>query len=169
MIELILLLVLLLVICQIVYTTVKIGISPMPSSFKASKTMFELSQESTCKTIIDVGSGFGFLALYCALKNPNKKVIGYEISLFPWIFSIFIKYIFRCNNLTFYRKNFLDIEFLDDCLIICYLFPDGMKKLEEKLNNSNLRVISNTFSFKNRKPTKIINVNDLYKTPIYVY
>ncbi len=169
MFELILLLILLLCICQIVYTTIKIGISPMPSSPKVSKVMFDLSQNSQCKTVIDVGSGFGFLALFFAFKNKNLKVIGYESSFIPWFISQFLRFILRCDNLVFYRRNFLDIEFPQDCIVICYLFPQGMHTLENKLQNKNFMIISNTFSFKNKKAKQIVNVGDLYKTPIYVY
>ena len=158
-----------LIICQIAYVSIKIGISPMPSSLKVCNKMYELSQHDEYKMIIDVGSGFGLLALYFAFKNPKVKIIGYEISYFPWLVSVFLKHIFRCNNLFFYRKNFLKIDFSDDSLIICYLFPKGMEMLEEKLINSGLCVISNTFGFKNRKAKDIFRVNDLYKTPVYVY
>lgn len=169
MFELILLLILLIVICQIVYSSIKIGISPMPSSLTACKAMFDLSQKSKSDTIIDVGSGFGFLSLYFALKNPNKEIIGYETSFFPWLVSVGIKYICRCENLIFYRKNFLEVKFKSKCLIICYLFPQGMRSLEEKIRNLDLMVISNTFSFINKKPNQVIKINDLYKTPLYVY
>lgn len=169
MFELTLLLFFLLIICQIVYTSIKIGISPMPSSLKACNIMFDLSKKSKSKTIIDVGSGFGFLALFFAFKNPNVKIIGYETSLFPWMISVVAKYICRRENLNFYRKNFLTIEFPSDCLIICYLFPQGMFTLEDKLKHRDIMVISNTFSFNKQKPKETKKVNDLYKTPIYVY
>jgi len=141
----------------------------MPSSLKACQTMYEVSLQSKCKTIIDVGSGFGFLAIYFAFKYKDKKVIGYETSLFPWIVSMMLKKICRCDNLSFYRKNYLTIDLPNDCLFICYLFPAGMLLLEEKLKDSTTIVISNTFSFKTKKTKQIIKVNDLYKTPIYVY
>jgi len=169
MFEIILLLVFLVIVCQIVYTSIKIGISPMPSSFKACQIMNELSRRSKETTIVDVGSGFGFLGLFFALKNPTKKIIGYEVSLFPWVISLVLKCIFRCDNLFFYKRNFLKINFPKNCLIICYLFPEGMKTLEKKLETRNLKIISNTFTFKIQKHKKIVRVNDLYQTPIYVY
>ena len=169
MFEVFLLLCLLLILICIVYTSVKIGIAPMPSSFKSAHKMNEISLSVGKNSVLDLGSGFGFLALYFAWKNPQVKIIGYETSFFPWVFSLSLKYLFRCENLTFYRKDYLYIDIPVDCLIICFLFPKGMTLLEDKLKNSSNRVISNTFSFTNKKPLDIYTINDLYKTKIYLY
>ena len=172
MFELIILFVLLLVVISIVYTSLKVGISPMPSSFKACRAMIEATKDNKSQTIIDVGSGFGFLALNFASKYPHTKVIGYEISFFPWAVSMALKWLSRYDNITFHHKNFLNEEFDKESLIVCYLFPKGMSDLEVKLNNENIDitcVVSNTFSFPQKKPKKIIYLDDLYKTPIYIY
>ena len=169
MFEVFLLLSLLLILICIVYISVKIGISPMPSSFKAAYKMNEISLSLEKDTVADLGSGFGFLALYFALKNPKVKIIGYETSFFPWFFSICLKYVFNCKNLYFYKENYLDIDIPEDYLIICFLFPKGMDLLEVKLKSLENSVISNTFSFKTKEPIQTHILDDLYKTKIYLY
>jgi len=169
MFEVFLLLCLLLILICIVYTSVKIGIAPMPSSFKSAHKMNEISLSVGKNSVLDLGSGFGFLALYFAWKNPQVKIIGYETSFFPWAFSICLKYVFNCKNLYFYKENYLDIDIPVDCLIICFLFPKGMDLLEVKLKSLENRVISNTFSFKEKEPLQIYVLDDLYKTKIYLY
>lgn len=172
MFELSLLIILLFVVSSIVYTSVKIGISPMPSSLKAHSVIIESIEKFPNSNVVDVGSGFGFLAIRIASSYPNRNVVGYEISFFPWLISVCFKYLFGYKNLDFYRKNFLNITFESNSTFVCYLFPDGMKLLEDKLKKEKVEVnllISNTFSFINRKPHKTIYLDDIYKTPIYFY
>ncbi|NQY94885.1 MAG: hypothetical protein HRT43_12020, partial [Campylobacteraceae bacterium] len=105
MFELIFLFVLLCMLAIIVYQTLMIGISPMPSSLMAVKNISKRVRNHKNKTLVDLGSGFGSLAIYLAFKNRDKKVIGYEISYFPWLISSFFQKILMLKNLTFYRKD----------------------------------------------------------------
>ena len=170
MFELYLLIFLLLIILLIVITTLRVGISPMPSSKLVAKEMLELLKNSRDNTIIDLGSGFGGLAIFLASRLPEKKVIGYEISFIPWLISIILKKLLRLKNLEFYRKDFLKQE-LKNASLVCYLFPKGMEKLEEKLfeDTINTTIISSTFAFRNIKERKIVKASDIYKTPIFLY
>ena len=163
---------LLLILSAIAYVSIKIGISPMPSSLKACKTIMTAVVHMKSSTIIDVGSGFGILALYLASKCPNKKIIGYEISYFPWLISVVFKFFGGYKNLQFYRKNFLQVDFPKDCILVCYLFPQGMSDLDKKLDIEKKEItclVSNTFALGQKKPKEIIRLRDMYKTPIYIY
>lgn len=170
MFEIYLLCFLLIIILLIVISSLKIGISPMPSSKKANKAIFKEIKNTKNEVIIDLGSGFGSLAIFLASRLPYKTIIGYELSFIPWIISTLLKYILNIKNLHFYRKNFL-VQDLSDASLICYLFPKGMEKLEDKLfeENINTKIISNTFAFRNIKARRIIELEDIYKTPIYLY
>ena len=170
MFELYLLIILLTIVLLIALHSLKIGISPMPSSKKVALEILELSKKSTYNTVIDLGSGFGSLAIFLAINLPEKKVIAYELSFFPYIISKILRFIFKIKNLEIYRKDFLK-EDLKDALLICYLFPEGMNKLEDKLFDEtiNTEIISSTFAFKNIKFRKKIEAKDIYKTPIYFY
>lgn len=142
----------------------------MPSSKASHKIILEYVKKTENKTIIDLGSGFGSLAIFLALNLPNRKIIGYELSFFPWLISIFLKKLLRLENLHFYKKDFLKQD-LKNATLVCYLYFKGMRKLEDKLfeDSINTTIISSTFSFFNIKYRDRLYTNDLFKTPIYLY
>lgn len=170
MFELYLLIFLLLVIVSIMITTLQVGISPMPSSKKASQAILENIRNSKEDIVIDLGSGFGNLAIFLASNLPNKKVIGYELSFVPWLVSIFLTKLLRIKNLKFYRKNFYKQE-LKNAALVCYLYPKAMEKLEDKIFDEtiNTKIVSSTFAFRNIKARDTILLDDFYRTPIYIY
>jgi predicted RNA methylase len=123
-------------------------------------------------SIIDLGSGWGTLVIAAACKNPNKQVVGYELSWLPWLVSITRKYSLGLDNLTICRKDFNNAELNKFSVIFCYLFPQGMTALYEKLKVEQLSkivVVSNTFALASCQATKVVKLNDAYRTPIYVY
>ncbi len=170
MFELLFFIFLLLILLFIVISTLLIGIAPTPSSKKVALKFQTLIATSSYETIIDLGSGFGTLAIFLARKFPDRKIIGYEISFFPWLFSLLLKYVFNLKNLELYQKDFLKLPF-ENALYICYLFPKGMEKINEKINqeDSHIELISSTFALRNKKVKKEVKVNDIYQTPLLWY
>lgn len=157
---------------SIVWTTLRTGISPMLSSGKARKAMLDALGSPKEVPLIDLGSGWGTLVIAMARKYPHHRVIGYELSWSPWLVSLIRKYFLRLHNLTLYRRDFLKAEFPDPSVLLCYLFPGGMRSLEQKLASKrpkDIRIISNTFALPPCSPAKTIRLNDAYRTPIYVY
>jgi hypothetical protein len=170
--KLILLALLLLVVISIVWSTLRTGISPMPSSRKACHAMLASTDRPINGHLIDLGSGWGTLVIALARKYPRQQVIGYELSWFPWLVSIIRKYVLRLDNLTLYRKDFKKARISDASILFCYLFPGGMISLDEKLKreqSNEILIVSNTFALPSCQPTKVIRLKDIYKTPIYVY
>ncbi|KPH91989.1 hypothetical protein AMS57_00180 [Pseudoalteromonas undina] len=163
----------LLIALSIVWSTLKTGISPMMSSSKARQTMLAAISMDEKGALIDLGSGWGTLVIPVAKRHPNKQVIGYELSWFPWLISMLFKYSLGLNNLTLYRKDFKNADLSSASTLVCYLFPDGMVALEEKLKhdvvNNKITIVSNTFALPSYKPTNVIKLKDFYQTPIYVY
>ncbi|PKG37139.1 hypothetical protein CXF74_20440 [Psychromonas sp. Urea-02u-13] len=161
-----------LIVLSIIWSTLKTGISPMMSSRKACQTMLAEIDMHEEGSLIDLGSGWGTLVIAVAKKHPNKQVIGYELSCFPWLVSTIFKYGLRLDNLTLYRKDFKNAELSTASTLVCYLFPGGMIALQEKLALevfNNVIIVSNTFALPLCQPTKVIRLRDIYKTPIYVY
>jgi len=171
MTELIIFVLLIYIVMSVVLYTLKIGISPMFSSSKVTAFILQKINIYDKNTIIDLGSGWGLFTYIVAKNNPNKKVIGYELSPFPFYFSILIKTIFQIKNLNFYRKDFLKIEFSSDVLYYAYLFPKGMENLENKIVQSDqkLLLLSSTFALPKEKAFAKNILDDLFKTPIYTY
>ena len=172
MFELILLFTLLCLLSMIVYRSVEIGISPTPSSLTAVKTISKITQKSDNLTIIELGSGFGFLALYLGHHNKSKKIIAYEISYIPYLISLFLQKILQVKNISFRNENFLELPFQENITYVCYLFPQAMKDLDIKILEENIELsllVSSTFALSGLKAKNICYLKDLYKTPIYTY
>ena len=170
MFEFIVLLILLFFVLYIMVDSLKIGISPMPTNKKTSYKILEILKNEKQEKIYELGSGFGSLAIFLATNLPNKKVIAYEVSIIPWLVSIILKRLLKTDNLHIYRKDFL-FENLNDGVLVCYLFPKGMEKLEDKIfdDTINTTIISNTFAFRNIKQRETLVVNDFLKTLIFIY
>ena len=65
----------------------------------------------------------------------------------------------------------MEVSLDDAALIVCYLFPGGMRKLKPKLEMlpTGTIVISNTFSISGWVPEQTFQAQDLYRSPVYVY
>lgn len=161
---------------SIIYNTVKLGISPMPSSNKAYLAMMQLIDEAEIETktgpIIDLGSGWGNFVIRIAKRYPQRQIVGYELSFLPWLTSTLLKRLFRLENLTLYRQDFYQADLSSASVLVCYLFPQAMKKISDKLHLEQADVnflISNNFALTSWQPCKTIQIDDFYKSPIYLY
>jgi hypothetical protein len=156
---------------SIIWSTLRTGVPPMPSSRKVRNVIAASLENIHEKRIIDLGSGWGTLVTHLALKFPERQIIGYELSFAPWFFSLFIKHIYQLNNLTLYRKNFFKAD-LSGAVLLCYLLPSSMSVLEKKLQQDKKTaslLISNTFALPSCKIQKQIRIQDIYKSPVYIY
>jgi 16S rRNA A1518/A1519 N6-dimethyltransferase RsmA/KsgA/DIM1 with predicted DNA glycosylase/AP lyase activity len=161
---------------SIVWSTLALGISPMPSSKKARKAMLQLVHETEMETgngaIFELGSGWGNLLIPLAEAYPQRRIVGYELSFIPWLTTVVLKKILGLTNIQVLRQNFLHADLNSASIILCYLFPGGMQGIQNKLDSKTGKLeylISNNFSLPSHKPSKIIELNDLYKSPIYSY
>lgn len=170
--EVVLILFTLLVGGSITWSTIRVGISPMPSSKTARQAILRLTEETGAGAIIDMGCGWGNLVIPLALKFPHRQIVGYELSIMPWFTAVIIKKLLRLKNLELYRQDFLNADWSGSSVIVCYLFPGGMDAIKNKIESekSDIRfVISNNFALPSHQPDKIIRLNDFYKSPVYLY
>ena len=147
----------------------KVGIAPVPSSKSARREMISLVGGGE-KTIIDLGSGYGSLA-FSLSENQNVNVIGYELSILPYLYSQAKKLILGRDNLTFHRKDFLNENLSGASVLTCFLYAKGMEVLEEKIRKDKLSVtiISNTFPLPSVEPDKVIDIDDVFSKSVYLY
>lgn len=160
------------VLLSIVWYSVRTGISPMPSSANVRKIIMDEVGNAAEGTVVDAGSGWGTLVIHFAARYPERKVTGYELSPIPWLVSLVRKKIFRLDNLRIYRRDFLKADLRNAGIIVCYLYPGGMDKLEKKLKEEQAgihTVISSTFAFPSCTFDKVIHANDMHRSPVYVY
>lgn len=150
---------------SIFITTLRMGISPMPTSVKALKKLLEILPKNLDGTIYDLGSGFGLVAYLLAKKYPKATVTGIEISFVPyWIAKVVF---FAAPNLSFVRKDYRKCDFSGANLIYCYLFPRGMEDLSQM--DIRCALISNTFALPNREISKAVAIGDLYDSYFLFY
>lgn len=151
---------------SIVVTSLRAGISPMPSSRKAQKAIISAIPPNTHGLIFDLGSGWGNVIF------PLATIRGVELSPVPWAVSRIGASLFGYSNLDIQRCNFQDISLDDAEVVVCYLFPDGMTSLKTKFEEElkpNTLIVSNTFRLAGWEPEEVITLNDVHQTPIYRY
>ena len=119
--------------------------------------------------IYELGSGWGGLALLLAKHYPRANVIAFELSPIPYLVSRIRQFLSNRTNLTIVRGNFYDHNLSNARAVICYLFPDGMKKLAPKLNKElpeKCTIISNTYSLRELNNETIFVLDDCSDTGI---
>mgnify|MGYP002700792293 CR=1 FL=1 len=161
-----------LITLSIVYGTVKSGISPMPSSSKAYQAMVTLIDETGTGSITDMGSGWGNFVIPIARRYPQREIVGYEMSFLPYLTSTLIKRVLGLKNLTLHRQNFLNADLSTSSVLVCYLFPETMEKIKNKLLLEKPEVeflISNNFALPSWQSERMIQLNDFYRSPVYLY
>ena len=154
----------LLVLISIVISTIRTGISPMPSSTQTRNHMIALIPTEP-KYCIDLGSGWGGLLQLLSKRYPSSNIIGYELSWFPYLYA---KWMFRKKTIEVYRKDYLSVSFPEDSVFLCYLCPSSMKRLSTKIPKKGW-LISHTFALPNHNPVKTYVCDDAYRTHIYMY
>ena len=144
----------------------------MPSSNKAYRAIATLVDKTGSGPIVDLGSGWGNFVIRIAKKHPQRQVIGYELSVLPWLISILLKKLFGLKNLTLHRQNFYNVDLPPSSVLVCYLFPVAMERIKDKLQLEQADIsflISNSFALPSWQPLKVVQVDDFYKSPIYLY
>jgi len=152
----------------------------MPSSKKARDAIIQLLEsagegtatETESWPIVDLGSGWGSLIIRLAMRYPGRQIVGYELSVLPWLVTVLIGKLLGLKNLSVYRQNFLKVDLSASSIMLCYLFPAGMRTLEEKLATEVTTaryVISNNFALPSLRAEKTLHLNDFYKSPVYRY
>lgn len=158
---------------SVIFYTFWNGISPMPSSPQAIREILALIPSYLPSgTIYELGSGWGTLAIPLARRLPNQEVCGLESSWIPFAISSVLGKISSLPNLQFHCKDFFSHSLADASLVVCYLYPGAMKRLKgkfEKELKSGVWVISHTFAVPGWEPYAVRELNDIYRTRIYLY
>ena len=75
------------VLINLVWHSVRLGMTPAPSLRKAIRAVNSLlaAHHRAAGRVIDLGSGWGTLVIALARKHPDIQFIGYEYSLLPML------------------------------------------------------------------------------------
>ena len=69
--------------------------------------------------VVELGSGWGTLALGFARRFPNCRVTAFENSPVPYLFSRFLQSVIPVTNLAIERRDFYGISLTDADVVIC--------------------------------------------------
>ena len=170
--ELIALALVCLALLSIFWSTLTLGISPMPTGAKVKTELLALIPPGLEGEVHELGAGWGSLAWAIATKCPRARVIGWERSPFPFLFCRLRLVVQRRDNLTVRFGDFHQADLKGAQLVIAYLWTGAMTRLgpkfEAELPNG-ATVISHTFAWRGKQPESTVIAPDLYRTPIYRY
>ncbi|MFA6525914.1 MAG: hypothetical protein WCT26_00675 [Candidatus Buchananbacteria bacterium] len=125
--------------------------------------MCEAAELKPGQIVYDLGCGKANL-LTTAAKNFGVKGIGYEISLWPYVWGR-IRVWLQKADVQIRMKNFFQADISKADVVFCYLFPQIMDKLEPKFRSelkSGAKVVSYAFTLPNIQPAKVISATPRY-------
>lgn len=126
---------------------------------------------SRFEDIRELGSGDGrFMA--AVEKRYGKKVRGYEVNPIAYLICRCRIVLFRLRSRVAYR-SFWDVDLKGTDCTFCYLFPDIMPRLGEKLDHEleeGALVISANFPVPGWRPVEVLRCeNTIFNDPVYLY
>jgi len=84
-------------------------------------------------TVSELGAGWGGLAVQLTKNFPFATVKSYEISPFPFLISIIRRLFMRTSNYHLIRADFFKSDFSDSDILMCYLSPYHMRRIEKEI------------------------------------
>ena len=172
LVELIALAIACLALLSIFWSTITLGISPMPTSAKVKREVLELIPAELDGEVHELGAGWGTLAWAVATRCPRAQVIGWERSLFPFLFCRLRLVAQPRTNLTVRFADFHRADLSRARLVITYLWTGAMTRLGPKFDvelPNGAIVVSHTFGWRGHEAEVTRTTGDLYRTPVYRY
>lgn len=156
---------------SMLWTTWRYGIGPVPTSRKVRQALLKVLPSQIKGAIYELGAGWGSLAFLLADRYPNNRVVAIEISVVPYLWMKIKQFFFKQKNIEIMHADFFKHELVDVSFIVCYLYPEAMARLGNKISGipSQIDVLTHTFAFPHTSYILKIKVFDLYQTPIYLY
>nr|WP_227028080.1 class I SAM-dependent methyltransferase [Corallococcus soli] len=144
----------------------------MPSSPRVRRALLAMLPDPLQGTVLDLGAGWGDVAFLLADHRPQARVVAYELSWLPYAFSRLRQRLFPRANLTLHRADFFRASFRDATCVVCYLSPGIMARLEPRFAAElpeGAHILSHTFGLRGWTPVRSVRLDDLYRTPVYLY
>ncbi len=121
---------------------------------------------------IDLGSGDGRIIVALANNTPARRIVGYEVSLIPYIWSrLRVLFLGLWRKVEISYGDFFNRQLGAADVVFCFLTPMAMKRLQPKFERElrpGTRVISYSFHIPHWKPISKDQPDD-YSMPIYKY
>ena len=143
----------------------------LPVFKKDIERILKLAEIKQGEVVIDLGSGDGRIVMAMANGSPAKMVVGYEVSLIPYLWSKIRIWFFRSPQAEIRFGDFLRRDLSCASIIFCFLTPMAMKKLAPKFRAElklGTRIISYSFSLADWTPVATDKPTPT-SIPIYKY
>lgn len=141
----------------------------LPTPKKTTEKMFDVAKVKPGEVVYDLGCGDGrFVRI--ASRKYQARAIGIELN--PLVYAYAKLLSLGKKNETILFQDFIKRDLSDADVIMCYLLPPTMRKLEIKLEQEakkGTRIISHGFQFKNWKPIETILPDKKEYGKIYVF
>jgi len=145
----------------------------VPSRKKQAKAMITLAGLKDSDHVADLGAGHGTLLYIIEKEADVASLTGYEKAPLPLYFNWLSKPFRKGSKVKLKGKNFFKEDLTKYNILFLYLLPktmdDLLPKLEKELPKG-AKVLSNTFTFSKKKPSKTLTSKDVEGiAPVYLY
>lgn len=141
----------------------------VPTPQATTQKMLAELQIQPGEILYDLGCGDGrFIRL--ASRQYQAKAFGVELNPLIYLYAKIRSFGYRNEN--FFCQDFMQINLSQADIIVCYLLPPTMQKLELKLNQElkqGAKIVSHGFQFKNWEPFKVITPIGKNYGKIFIY
>jgi SAM-dependent methyltransferase len=132
------------------YWTRLVGGPWVPSSMQIVNQMLEMAEVGPGDVVYDLGCGDGRMLIAAAIRY-HACAIGIEIDPLRYLWCQFLITILgQRKHIRIIFGNLFNKDISEADVVMCYLMPDALQKLEKKLKQelrSGTRVVSNRFTF----------------------
>lgn len=159
-----------LVAVVIVVDTLRLGMGPMPTRPRVQDALLHLLP-STPARILELGCGWGGLALALAKSRPGARVEGWEAAWVPWAVAALRARILGGGRVQIHRGDLHDADVREADVVVVYLHAAGMARLATRLRDMppGSCVLSNTFGLRGWTPDETVVLDDALRTHVYRY
>ena len=166
-----------LIVCKFLFAFSLVSVFPItqgamfhPSARVRVRTALDHVPMKAGDLLVDIGCGDGRV-LRQAKRRYGARARGFEVN--PLAYALARLHTIGMEGIEVRLTNFWNIDIGDADVVFCYLFPDVMSRLAQKLETElrpGTRVISCNFPLPGWTHTELVYPeSSLYADPIYIY